>query len=274
MLKRALRVVLSILLFSGLVYVGVCYIAYRRYRSAMFPAPSEPMDVHRVPGAELRELRADDGERVHVLSFPPPRPDARTIVYFHGNSDTMGQSAALATDLHARGFGVTILEYRGYGVSKPGTPTEDGLYLDAKAALDALQSDGTGPERVVLWGSSLGTGVAAEMARRGRGAALILVSPFTSMTELGHHFVPYLPATLIVRDRFDTLSKAPQILVPTLVVHGLLDDVVPFEMGDEVTRSITGARLLVVPQGHHNDLFQRDGTRMMDELTSFARGAS
>ena len=274
MLKRVLRIVASIALFLVLFYLGVCYIAYRRYRSAMFPAPRESMDVQHVKGAELHELRADDGELVNVLRFPSPREDARTIVYFHGNSDTMGQSAALATDLNARGFGVVIVEYRGYGISKPGTPSEQGLYLDAKAALDALQADGIGPDRIVLWGTSLGTGVAAEMARRGRGAALIMISPYTSMMALGHHYVPYLPASLIVRDRFDTLGKAPQIVVPTLVVHGLIDDVVPFAMGEQLASSIAGARLLVVPTGHHNDLFQRDGTRLMEQLTAFARGAS
>ena len=273
-MRRIARIVGSIAVFLALLYVGVCYIAYRRYRSALFPAPSESMDVHHMKGAELRELRADDGELVNVLSFPTPKEGARTIVYLHGNSDTMGQSGGMAMDLNARGFGVLVVEYRGYGISKPGTPTEAGLYLDAKAALDALQAEGIGPDRVVLWGTSLGTGVASEMARRGRCAALILVSPFTSIMELGQHFIPYLPGSIIVRDRFDTLSKAPQIVVPTLVVHGLVDEVVPYAMGERVTKAISGARLITVPTGHHNDLFQRDGTRLMELLTAFARSAS
>jgi pimeloyl-ACP methyl ester carboxylesterase len=272
-LRRVLRVFGSIAIFLALIYVGVCYIAYRRYRSALFPAPPETMGVH-PPGATLRELTADDGAPVHLLHWPPPRTGARTIVYFHGNSDTMGQSVGFALDLHARGFGVALVEYRGYGISKPGTPTEKGLYLDAKAALDALQHDGLDADRIVLWGTSLGTGVAAEMARRGRCAGLVLVSPYTSIAELGHHFIPYLPSELIVADRFDTLSKAPQIVVPTMVVHGLADDVVPYAMGEQVARAISGAHLVTVPTGHHNDLFQREGRRLMDRITSFARGAN
>jgi pimeloyl-ACP methyl ester carboxylesterase len=272
-LRRVLRVFGSIAIFLALIYVGVCYIAYRRYRSALFPAPSETMDVH-PSGSTLRELTADDGMQVHMLQWSPPRTEARTIVYFHGNSDTMGQSVGLALDLHARGFGVVLVEYRGYGVSKPGTPTVRGLYLDAKAALDRLQHDGIDADRIVLWGTSLGTGVAAEMARRGRCAGLILVSPYTSIAALGQVFIPYLPSELIVVDRFDTLSKAPQIVVPTLVVHGLADEIVPYAMGEQVARSISGARMVTVPTGHHNDLFQRDGTRLMEQITSFARGAT
>ncbi|MGD0527533.1 MAG: alpha/beta hydrolase, partial [Polyangiaceae bacterium] len=152
-----------------------------------------------------------------------------------------------------------LAEYRGYALATAsGPPSEEGLYRDASAVLDELGRQGIGPSRVVLMGISLGTGVAAEMARRGRGTVLILVSPFTSISEMARRTVPFLPAGWLCPDRYDTLSKAPSIVIPTLVVHGDEDEVVPFAIGRGVSEAIHGAKLHVVHGGHHNDLFAGD----------------
>jgi pimeloyl-ACP methyl ester carboxylesterase len=108
---------------------------------------------------------------------------------------------------------------------------------------------------VALVGFSLGTGVAAEMARQGRGATLTLVSPYTSMVAMGQRVLPWLPVALLLPDKFDTLSKARDIKVPTLVAHGELDEVVPFAMGKRVAAAITGATFMPFAGGHHGDLF-------------------
>ena len=267
--RRVARSAALLIAILAIGYAALCVFAYRRYRAALFPAPEELGDVS-VSGGELRVLRADDGMAVHAIELAPP-PGGRVVAYFHGNNDTIGQSGGLAMDLRRRGLGSMLVEYRGYGVSRPGTPSERGLYLDAKAALDALAGEGITADRIVLWGSSLGTGVAAEMARLGRGAVLVMVSPYTSIPELGEHYLPFLPAGVIVVDRFDTLGKAAQIVVPTLIVHGSADEVVPYRMGEELSRSIAGARLVTVVGGHHNDLFRLDGTRLMHTIVEFAQ---
>jgi pimeloyl-ACP methyl ester carboxylesterase len=178
-------------------------------------------------------------------------------VIFHGNGETIGWRVQLAQDLRARGLGVVLAEYRGYGLaSGSGPPDEAGLYRDAAAILDELERQGIGPARVVLLGISLGTGVAAEMASRGRAASLILVSPYTSITAMASGVVPFLPTGWLCPDHFDTLSKAPRIRVPTLVIHGDADEVIPFPMGRQVASSIPGATLRVVPGGHHNDVLE------------------
>jgi fermentation-respiration switch protein FrsA (DUF1100 family) len=161
---------------------------------------------------------------------------------------------------------VLLVEYRGYGTSGGPEPTEEGLYLDAEAALDMLASKGVAPEKIVLWGTSLGTGVAAEMARRGRGSRLVLVSPYTSIPDLVTDVVPGVPARLLVADHFDTLAKSAEIRVPTIVLHGDADEIVPFWMGRRIAEAIAGARLLRVPGGHHSDLFGRDAERLLTEL--------
>ena len=224
------------------------------------------------PGFELLRAAARDGVTVNALDLPAP-PGARTVVHFHNNRDTATDAVDLARALHARGLGVLLVEYRGYGLSRGAEPSEEGLYNDAEAALDRLAARGVGPDKVVLWGTSLGTGVAAEMARRGRGAALVLVTPYTSIPDVVTAVVPLIPAGLLFPDRFDTLGKVAQIRVPTLVIHGDADEIVPFWMGRTLASSIAGAALLRVRGGHHGDLFLREGERLLGAISALSRGS-
>lgn len=239
----------------------------RRY---LFPAREVARSA--VPsGFVVHDLTARDGVAVRALELAPSRDGARTIVHFHNNRETAESRADLARELHARGLGVLLVEYRGYGASggAPTEPTEEGLYADAECALDMLAARGVGPERVVLWGTSLGTGVAAEMARRGRGSRLVLVTPYTSIPDLVTDRAPVVPARVLLADHFDTLAKASAIRVPTLVIHGDDDEIVPFWMGERLASSIRGARLLVVPGGRHGDLFARDAERLTSAIAAF-----
>ena len=129
----------------------------------------------------------------------------------------------------------------------------------------------------MLFGESLGTGVAAEMAARGRGAALVLVTPYTSIPDIGEHLTsrfPILPVRLLMREQFATLEKAPRIAVPALVLHGTDDEVVPFAMGQRVAAALPRGRLVSVPGGHHNDLFLGPGARFFDEVAAFVHTGS
>ena len=210
---------------------------------------------------------ARDGAIVHALEFEA-REGARTVVYFHNNRETAESRLDLADALHQRGLGVLLVEYRGYGVSRGAEPSEEGLYADAEGALDMLSNRGVKADRIVLWGTSLGTGVAAEMARRGRGSRLILVTPYTSIPDLVTDRVPILPARVLLADHFDTLAKSTEISVPTTVVHGDADEIVPFWMGERIARAVHGACLVRVPGGHHGDLFARGGEPLLSEVLS------
>jgi pimeloyl-ACP methyl ester carboxylesterase len=246
------------------------------YRRFLYPAPGGETLLPLPDGATLWTLAAKDGVPVHALQLAPPAGKAvRTIVLFHGSGERMEWEADLGELLRSRGFAVVLAEFRGYGRSRgDAEPDEAGLYLDAEAIVDAVVAQGTPEASIVLWGTSLGTGVAAEMARRGRGAALILASPYTSIRAVGAHHVPILPMRLVIPDRYDTLGKAAAIHVPTLVVHGTQDEVIPFAMGEEVSRAIMGARLVAVPGAHHNDLYSVGGDALLRELVHFAATAS
>jgi fermentation-respiration switch protein FrsA (DUF1100 family) len=265
--RSTLGTAASLLVTYGLI----CLVARIGYRALLYPAPPDPPFTP-PPGAVLLTLHAEDGATTMAALFPPPDHDARTVVIFHGNGETMRGRLRLAEDLHTRKLGVVLAEFRGYGLARnSGPPDEAGLYRDASAVLDELERQGIGPGRVALLGISLGTGVAVEMAARGRGASLVLVSPYTSITAMAANVLPFLPSGWLCPDRFDTLSKAPSLRVPTLVIHGDADEVVPFAMGQRVAESVPGATLRVVRGGHHNDLFLNAPELLEDAIAEAAR---
>ncbi len=230
------------------------------YRAALFPAPKTGLEpIARGARVVTREI---DG--IPVVTFeaaaPPGKP---VIVYFHGNGEELVDLSSLALALLGEGVGFMLVEYPGYGLAARGTPTEETLYRAAAHALDQLRASGVRDGDVVLVGHSLGSGVAAEMAVRGYGAKLVLISPFTSMVDMVSRFAPIVPSSWLVRDRFETLAKAPQIRQPTVVVHGDRDTLIPMRMGQAVASAVPSARLEIFEQAGHNDLFQRDGDRLL-----------
>lgn len=252
----------------------LCLLPGTRALSKRFVFPVHEVAKVSPPASMIpRALVAKDGVAVHALELEGPK-GAPVLVHFHNNRETIGHGASLAQALKSRGLGVLLVEYRGYGDSQDGEPSEEGLYLDAEAGLDWLAERGIPPERVVLWGTSLGTGVAAEMARRGRGAALVLVTPYTSLPGIVGDYISEPVASLIVADHFDTLDKAREILVPTLVIHGDHDEIVPFWMGERLSGAIPGAALVRVQGGKHGDLFLRERDRLVGAIVELASKAA
>jgi hypothetical protein len=264
MLQWLLVTVLGYGLAAGLTRWG--------YRSFLYPAPRRSLDLA-PPGAEIRWLGASDGAPVQAVFQPPlDRLPERVIVFFHGNGETVADGLALGREIAARGVGFVAVEYRGYGGARAENPSEVGLYADAEGVLAALAERGLGPSRIALWGNSLGTGVAMEMARRGRADRLVLQAPYTSIPEVAARFAPFLPLRLLIDDAFDNASKAPAITVPTLVLHGDCDRVVPYAMGVDLAARIPGAELVTVAGGGHNDLFVREREGLLARIVAFATG--
>jgi fermentation-respiration switch protein FrsA (DUF1100 family) len=275
------RIMIGVLAGIATLYAAGALITRMSYRRMLYPAPAEGAFVTPA-GAELVTTKAADGTTVHALLWPAraateatdptsARGDrTRTVVHFHGNGETIGANVDVAAALAERGVGVMLVEYRGYGLSVGAPPSEAGLYLDAEAALDALAARGVLARDITLWGTSLGTGVAVEMARRARGTALVLMTPYTSIPAMAARFVPFFPTRLLVDDAFDNLAKASALQLPTLVVHGDRDELIPFAMGEAVAGAIPGARLWRVERGRHNDLFARAGEPLIDAIAKMA----
>lgn len=264
MSRRSFKFVAILACAAAIVTSGSRAVARR------FLFPTQDVRARAAPaGFVEHRLVAHDGVAVRALELER-FGDAPTVVHFHNNREVAADSEGVARELGARGYNVLLVEYRGYGETGSEGPSEEGLYADAEAALAMLARRGVSPARIVLWGTSLGTGVAAEMARRGRGGRLVLVTPYTSIPDLVTDRAPFLPASLLVADHFDTLAKAGAISIPTLVVHGEADEIVPFRMGERLATAIPGARLVRVAGGRHGDLFQRAHGRLLDAIAGAA----
>jgi alpha-beta hydrolase superfamily lysophospholipase len=249
-------------------YAGLMGLTRLGYRSLLYPAPRRGLKTAPA-NAELRRYPTADGAEV-VLALYSAAGEA-LIVFFHGNGESIADSVPLAQELQRRGLRFAAVEYRGYGHSPSEDPHEDGLYADAEAALKGLVADGENEEAITLWGSSLGTGIATEMVVRGHGRRLVLQAPYTSIPDVASRIAPFLPTSLLITDRYDNLAKAEDVRLPTLVIHGDRDRVVPYDMGQTIAAAIDEAELLTVQGGGHNDLFARERERLLAAIASHAR---
>lgn len=266
--------VTRLLMFIGgflvLAYLAVMVLAYTAQRAILFPAP------HRAEGTLLaeqgfRRLTPPAGPVVDVLYLPAPA-GAPTVVHFHGNGEEIGQLLDMGQALRERGLGFCAVEYPGYG-AVPGHPSEKALYAAAEVALAELRALGVTPQSTVLSGRSIGTGVAVEMARRGHGARMVLVSPYTSVVELGQAAMPFLPVKLLMKDTFQSEAKAPAISIPVLIIHGEEDEVVPVEMGRRLGQRFPHATVVTVPGAHHNDVLGPPwGEALVERMAAFMLG--
>jgi fermentation-respiration switch protein FrsA (DUF1100 family) len=221
------------------------------YPGSPVPFPSAAELARRYPGARLVEVRSTDGIVLQGALVPAADPAAPVAVYFHGNAESAAQNLPFAAEMARRGLGMFLAEYRGYG-GLPGSPTEDGLYADGEAAVDAVLAAGVPAERIVLVGRSLGSGIATEMALRRRSALLVLISPYTSMVEMGKQ-IAGPAANLMVPDRYDNLSKLARVAAPVVILHGTRDDVVPVAMGRALAAAVPPAVFVEIPSASHND---------------------
>ncbi len=231
------------------------------------------------PGTEEVALRTADGVRIAALFYP--WPDARAaVLYLHGNAGnlTFWERSAARLSERAR-VAVLLLDYRGYGKSE-GWPSEEGLYLDAEAGYDWLSERTRAP--IVLYGHSLGTGVAVETALRRPAAALVLEAPFTAIPDVVEETLPFLDARKILSERYDNLEKAPRLRAPALIVHGTADRTIPVSHGRALARAAgAGADLLEVEGAGHvgapgraGDLFYERVNALIDRAIAPARSAA
>ena len=217
-------------------------------------------------------FESSDGVRLHGW-FVPGRT-AATMLWLHGNAGNIGHRVDNIAELHARlGLGLFIFDYRGYGRSE-GSPTEEGTYLDAEAALAYLGSrEDVDPRNVALFGRSLGCAVAAELATRHDVSAVVLESPFTSIQAMARRAFPFLPgAGSIVRSRYDTLARVRNVHAPLMVMHGDRDETAPFDMGEDVFEAANPPKRFYRIEGAgHNDTYVVGGYGYYEALAAFLR---
>lgn len=253
MIRPLRRLLIAAAVLVGLYAAGLGAL-YAGQRSMIFPAPDH--SVAPPPGYAPVTLNTADGLQLNAL-HRAPAPGRPTLVFFHGNGDSLAGSLVAVERYVAAGYGALLPEYRGYG-GNPGSPSEAGLYADGRAARAWLAAQGVAPERQVLIGFSLGTGVVTRLAEEQAPAALILIAPYTSVPDVVAHRFGWLVPGWLVRDRLDSLSRIDRIAAPLLILHARDDLSIPFAHGERLAQRSGRARLLLFPTHGHQLGFTPD----------------
>lgn len=236
------------------LYVGLAAMLYVTQRSLMY----FPDTVHTTPAqaglpeAEEVPLTASDGVRVTAW-YVAPQDDKPVIVYFHGNGGSLRYRVGRFKKLVDAGIGLLALEYRGYG-GNPGSPSERGLIADGEAAY-AFAAARYPTKQIVLWGESLGSGVAVAIAAQKPVGRVILEAPFTSAAAVASIHYWYMPVRLLMKDQFHSDERIGKVTAPLLILHGVRDQVVPYSMGERLFQLANNPKHIVrFLDGGHEDL--------------------
>jgi len=252
------RIVAWTALLAGLAYLALLALVYTQQRRMLFPASPLRISAAQAGLEDVQDvvIPTADGERL-VAWWKPPEPGRALVLYFHGNGGSLMNRRDRVRMLTQGGRGILIVSYRGYSGST-GTPSETGLREDARAARDWLNS--YAPDRIVLYGESLGTGVAVRLATERQVGGVILDAPYTSTADVAKSLFWYLPVALLMRDQFRSVDRIGDIKVPLLVMHGDQDSVIPIALSELLFRAANEPKRYVrLPGTDHMSVLESGG---------------
>jgi len=210
--------------------------------------------------ADVQEIALETADGVELAAWYVPAPaDRPTVLMFPGKGSKLRNQRYRLREFDDAGMGVLLMAYRGNS-GNAGTPNEQGLYDDARAALDWLAANGIEESSIVLYGVSLGTGVATRMAEERSVGAVVLEAPYTSITDVATLRFPWVPVRWLLRDRFDSLSRIATLTEPLLVMHGSDDRIIPQALGRQLFDAARAPKEGFWPNGiGHDDIFVHGG---------------
>src|ERR1700704_163743 len=242
-------------------------------RSFLFPIPTATRTTPQAAGfpeAEEHVLATADGEKV-IVWHVPAKPGHPVVLYFHGNGDFLAGFFSRFRDIIADGTGIVALSYRGYAGSS-GQPSERGLLQDAAAAY-AFTTARYSADSIVVWGFSLGTGVAVALATEQRIEKLILEAPFTSTADVAASLFWFMPVRLVMRDQFRSDERIARVTVPLLIMHGSNDPAIPIVFGERLFALAHEPKQFVrFPEGGHENLGSFGAIETARQFINAARG--
>ncbi len=233
------------------LYGLTAFLIWSLQRQVIYPAPQGRIAV--AAGFGEAGLRTSDGLALRAF-HREANEGLPTIVYFHGNGGTLAGSMAANTLFAEAGYGLLLVNYRGYG-GNPGNPSEEGFYRDGRAAMGWLARRGVSPADTILIGNSIGSGTATQMAREFEVRALILSAPFTSVPDVAATNMGWLPVQRLIKDRFDNAAKIATLDLPILVQHGTGDRVIPHGHGEKLAGLARRATLQLFDGFDHDQVF-------------------
>ncbi|MEM1200915.1 MAG: alpha/beta hydrolase [Pseudomonadota bacterium] len=252
----------------GLIYLALVLTLYVFQRKLQYHPSKEQVSpsYYGLNHVEAVSFDTEDGESINAW-FAQARDGRPTFVYFHGNAQAIQDRWERVRLFTEHGYGILIVSWRGYGGST-GSPSEEGLKLDAKAALRFLEVKGLQPKDLIYFGESLGSGVAVPLAAKHPPAAVVLDSPFTSAADVGQKAYWFVPTRWLLKDKFDNMAHAAKVSSPVFIFHGDADRVVPFSFGQRLYEALPGPKeLLQLPgAGHVAPLTPESWQKMRDFL--------
>lgn len=247
-------------LFIGglLIYLGLlAFLTIYQRDYIYFPGTERPEIARHDDVPRDFIVQTDDGLELRGLYWPPATPQALTIVFFHGNAEDYRFYLSLAHDYTTAGYGFLLAEYRGYG-GNPGTPSEQGLYEDARAYIDALyEREEVAYENMALMGFSLGSGVAVQMATEYEAIrALILQSFYNALSEVAKRQYWMFPVEWVMHDQYRNMDKIDNVKMPVLMVHGERDSIIPVYLAQALYAAAPEPKTFIrLPHARHNDIY-------------------
>jgi uncharacterized protein len=261
--------IVIVLVAAGLYCSAVGILVWQQRRFLYVPDTNPPdISVASIPNAHTVTIHTADGLDLLAWQVAPADDAQPVVLYLHGNGGHIGNRAHRFARLARFGWGVLLLEYRGYG-GNAGNPTETGLITDARAGYAALRASGVPAQRIILWGESLGSGVATRLATEVEVGAVLLEAPYTSIAAIAQQRFPFVPVDLLLQDRFDLIGRIGSVHAPVLVMAGGRDTIVPPAMSQAVFAAANEPKVLwLTPDAGHNDLVEAGA---FDVVQAFVR---
>ncbi|MGZ8967536.1 MAG: alpha/beta hydrolase [Gallionella sp.] len=267
----------TILLLCALLYMGVCGYLWAMQKELIFNPSKQLQTSPDRLGLAFESVKipvgtGDERGELDAWWIPAAHNSDITLLYLHGNDHNVSSNASHAQRLHDMGYNVLLADYRGYGNSTGGAPSEAKVYEDAEAVWDYLRSSrGLKPAQIFIYGHSLGGAIAIDLATHHADAAgMIVESTFTSMQAMGELRYSFLPVAWMVNQRFDSLQKIPQLKIPLLLIHGTWDKEVPVAMSQQLFAAARSAKTLtLINGGGHNNSGAVGWLEYRDALNKF-----
>ena len=234
MLKKFRNNLLQIILVIFFIYFLILVFLYFYQRNLLYHPNENNYSEDRI-SVEIENVKIKTSDNIELLGWYHEKnlKDFKTLIFFHGNAGSLENRIHKLNHFRDMNINFLIIAWRGFSGNK-GNPSEQGLYEDGKSAIDWLIKKGVSEKNLILYGESLGTGVATHLAQNKNFAGVILETPFTSMIDAAKKFYPYIPVKLLLKDKFENYKKIKNINSPILIMHGEVDQLVPFSMGKKI----------------------------------------
>ncbi len=240
----------------ALVYLATtAYLYFNQRNLVYFPDKTRPAIT---AGAEVITVQTSDGLTLEGWYYPPKNPSLPVILHFQGNAGNQAHRAWKAEFFAGQGYGVLLAGYRGYG-GNPGSISEEGLYNDGRAYIEFLK---TGNRPIILYGESLGTGIATRMAAEYDIAGLILEAPYSSIVDVAQSIYIFVPVRQLLKDKFQSIQSIGKVKAPKLFIHGERDATIPIRFGRKLFDAAQEPKSFIsIDSAGHNDLYM-NGTAL------------